>query len=825
MMRPCYLLINWLIGLCLGMAVGLPVGVGQVVFPQDTFAQGSPVLSSDGNRLYYSRIEHPSNVGLADLPDVWVSNWSEGWQPPVHIPPPFNSFGADQVVSVGLGERVMWLLRAGDTGSHLERLRLRGRTWEVDRRDRMGFMPDSIRHITDWHISIDERLLFFCGAKGPEAPADIYLSRRGINDQWLPAERLPAPINSPRHESSVFLAADGRRLYYSSDRPGGNGNQDLYMVEARSATLDRWQIPFNLGPDVNGGGNDEHLHVSVANQRVIYVSDRNGKPQLRFARLPDLAKPDDVRLVRCTLNSSMATDTTSLVYFPIDQPSFQRIEPLAPGQLQQEFILPIDAAYGFFVQSSQRTFSSSRMVDLRRDASPHLDLPFLRKQEALQEISTYQDRERSILTIQDQIQSIIRNQQTLGKQLERQLKGLFHFQFDRQSDRILNRNERDLIGLRDDYNKELQTQEVRRGAQFDDSQYQPFLSVPPSDTIEAPQSPKDRIDQLRARFAQRRDSGYVLFNPLPQRLRDSLDQTEVENLPFSDFQRQMLVRVQAQLFAEVLEEIKQRSINTAISRTGQQVADRERIILEAEQSSFESQLQNLELPVRPPDTSSLLPIAYWQYPVAEKLEQRLRPDVRQAMRNALSEPLRTYYSTALKYQIKEARRQSIDQSLTVQINQQIATEQSVAPGERYAEPASTTRDSIPNEASTSLDLLPVGRDQDLILELVQFRPNTSVYVPEAVPDLQRIVQFLQKYPNLGVYLRVHCHTELSHSYALELSGERAEALRLYLEQAGIDSNRISARGMGKKYPLQTGNSVKVKVANQRTEVTFFAQPG
>ena len=356
MMRAYSVLINWLIGLCLGTGVALPYGMGQVVFPQDTFAQGSPVLSYDGNRLYFSRLQHPSNVGLTDFPDVWVSNWANGWQQPVHIPPPFNGFGSDQVVCVGPGERFIWLLREEVSDSFLERLRLRGRTWEVDRRAALGFLPDSIRHITDWHISTDERLLFFCGAKSTQAPADIYLSRRGINDRWLPAERLPAPINSPRHESSVFLAADGLRLYYSSDRPGGNGKQDLYMVTARSSSLDRWQIPFNLGPDVNGGGNDEYLHVSVANQRAVYVSDRTGKPQLRFAALPDLAKPDDVRLVHCALDLSTAVGSARLVHFPIDQPSFQRIAPVHSEQLQQEFILPIDAAYGFYLNNSGRVF-------------------------------------------------------------------------------------------------------------------------------------------------------------------------------------------------------------------------------------------------------------------------------------------------------------------------------------------------------------------------------------------------------------------------------------------------------------------------------------
>jgi hypothetical protein len=43
--------------------------------------------------------------------------------------------------------------------------------------------------------------------------------------------KLNSNINSKNWEPSAFISADGHTIYFSSDRPGGFGNRDLYMSE------------------------------------------------------------------------------------------------------------------------------------------------------------------------------------------------------------------------------------------------------------------------------------------------------------------------------------------------------------------------------------------------------------------------------------------------------------------------------------------------------------------------------------------------------------------------------------------------------------------
>ncbi len=80
----------------------------------------------------------------------------------------------------------------------------------------------------------------------------IYEAQKGPID-WGEVRELPfnADTFSCVHPS---LSPDGKRLYFSSDMPGGVGGFDLYVSE-RGAN-GGWKKPMNLGPRVNSVGND-----------------------------------------------------------------------------------------------------------------------------------------------------------------------------------------------------------------------------------------------------------------------------------------------------------------------------------------------------------------------------------------------------------------------------------------------------------------------------------------------------------------------------------------------------------------------------------------
>jgi hypothetical protein len=129
-------------------------------------------------------------------------------------------------------------------------------------------------------ISSDGLELFFDNGlrvrPGGQGGGDIWYARRaGISNNWNEPQNLGPVGNSPFTEGVPKLSRDGLTLFFSSDRPGGFGGRDIW-VTSRATRSEAWTAPFNLGPAVNGGGNDWCPAISPDALVLIFQSDRPG---------------------------------------------------------------------------------------------------------------------------------------------------------------------------------------------------------------------------------------------------------------------------------------------------------------------------------------------------------------------------------------------------------------------------------------------------------------------------------------------------------------------------------------------------------------------
>ncbi|MBA3898818.1 MAG: PD40 domain-containing protein, partial [Bacteroidetes bacterium] len=99
---------------------------------------------------------------------------------------------------------------------------------------------------------------------------DLFFSKK-VGNNWSRPQNLGAPVNSPSWESQPSFAADGKALYFISDRKGGLGDADIWMSEL--GDNGRWGNPVNLGPNINSPGKEESIFIHPDNQTLYFASN------------------------------------------------------------------------------------------------------------------------------------------------------------------------------------------------------------------------------------------------------------------------------------------------------------------------------------------------------------------------------------------------------------------------------------------------------------------------------------------------------------------------------------------------------------------------
>lgn len=121
-------------------------------------------------------------------------------------------------------------------------------------------------------ISPDGNYLFFSGCNKPDGQGrcDIYISKR-TSSGWSEPYNPGAPLNTGAWEAQPSISANGRRLYFVSDRKGGYGSNDIWYTDLQ--VDGKWSEPVNAGPNINTPYNEHSPFIYPDNQTLYFSSD------------------------------------------------------------------------------------------------------------------------------------------------------------------------------------------------------------------------------------------------------------------------------------------------------------------------------------------------------------------------------------------------------------------------------------------------------------------------------------------------------------------------------------------------------------------------
>lgn len=111
-------------------------------------------------------------------------------------------------------------------------------------------------------------------------------------------------------------------------------------------------------------------------------------------------------------------------------------------------------------------------------------------------------------------------------------------------------------------------------------------------------------------------------------------------------------------------------------------------------------------------------------------------------------------------------------------------------------------------------------ERGLVITLgdVLFDTNQAQLKPGGTRSLQKLAGFLKRYPQRNAQVEGHTDNTGGAEYNQALSDRRADTVRTYLVDMGIDNQRIATRGFGDVSPVASNNTASGRQLNRRVEI-------
>ena len=122
-------------------------------------------------------------------------------------------------------------------------------------------------------ISPDGKLLFLYKNDvndNASRGGNVFVSKL-LNGKWKTPEALGKPINTTYWEGGVCISPDGKRYFFTSERKGGYGGSDIWMVERKNKK--EWGKPVNLGPEVNTNFDEAGMFLAPDGKTLFFCSN------------------------------------------------------------------------------------------------------------------------------------------------------------------------------------------------------------------------------------------------------------------------------------------------------------------------------------------------------------------------------------------------------------------------------------------------------------------------------------------------------------------------------------------------------------------------
>jgi outer membrane protein OmpA-like peptidoglycan-associated protein len=245
------------------------------------FADYVPAVSADEQVLIFTSRRDNSTGGKTDesgqyFEDIYISNKvnDSTWGAPVQLPNNINTATHDACVGLSPDGMELFIYKDENSGD-LYYSSLEGKTWSNPKS--LGNNINSPSWEPSASTNATENLIFFTSnRKGGYGNRDIYVTKKQANGEFGPAVNLGPKINTEYDEDSPFIHADGKTLYFSSKGHKSMGGFDIFYCTINPETGEVLTDPINMGYPINTADDEVFFVWTADGKRAYFSSEREG---------------------------------------------------------------------------------------------------------------------------------------------------------------------------------------------------------------------------------------------------------------------------------------------------------------------------------------------------------------------------------------------------------------------------------------------------------------------------------------------------------------------------------------------------------------------
>lgn len=247
----------------------------------------SPAISADGRKLVFNTRRPETTDSPVDVEgdgkffqDIYISTWDtihKKWNEAEDVPGNVNTDAHDACTSISPDGKQIFIYKndvreTESRGGDVFVSKVVSNKWKTP--EPLGKPINTSYWEGGACISPDGKTLYFTSERpGGYGRSDIYMVTRINKTEWAKPVNLGAEINTEYDEVGVFLAPDGKTLFFSTNGKESMGSYDIFKTTLENG---KWTKPVNLGYPINTVYKDGPLVVSADAQTAYFASERKG---------------------------------------------------------------------------------------------------------------------------------------------------------------------------------------------------------------------------------------------------------------------------------------------------------------------------------------------------------------------------------------------------------------------------------------------------------------------------------------------------------------------------------------------------------------------